>query len=534
MSTATPLRTTDVFIAGGGIAASTFARILVDAGLSVIIADAGGQHSLRAGENLKNFRNYQDDVDQFGGIVRGLLHPVSIPPAANYAFASNALNPKQDALFNLPGAVVGYAVGGMAIHWTCAIPRHVDGIERIPFITAADWDNLYTEAEQRLNLHRDVFQDSLRHKVIKRLLIKHGWPVENTPLAAERKNKTYVEFSGADTVLGRLAEPGQSGRLKILQGHSVRRLQYDHLKHHRITSAVVRDLQTGEEKTIAADVFVVAAGWLHTAQLLWASGIHVHDNSALGRYLTDHTFTACQVILNKELLSEIAAEASNELIPPDLGPFSMEIPLRDPPPHLHIPVSPERPWHSMIFREAFQFDPLSPTIDSRLIVDLKWFGMIAPVESNRVTFERDIVDRFGMPQPTFHFQLAEDDKARQQKMIIDMQNLAYLLGEYVPGSEPKRIPLGASTHTMGATRMGDSQDNGRTSVVDPHSKVWGTDNLYVGGNCVIPTHNASNPTLTTVALAIRASKHILGSSIEPPNEPRSSTNSRGDIGKECL
>lgn len=57
--------------------------------------------------------------------------------------------------------------------------------------------------------------------------------------------------------------------------------------------------------------------------------------------------------------------------------------------------------------------------------------------------------------------------------------------------------------------MGNRPDD---SVVDANSQVWGIDNLFLGGNGLIPRGSASNPTLTSVAMAIKSAEHIISSS----------------------
>lgn len=87
-------------------------------------------------------------------------------------------------------------------------------------------------------------------------------------------------------------------------------------------------------------------------------------------------------------------------------------------------------------------------MDSRLIVDLRWLGMVEARYENCVTFSEDPTntDLFGMPQPIFHYSLASDDTERLRLMVEDMSKCAGALGKYLPGREPKVLPPGIAHH----------------------------------------------------------------------------------------
>lgn len=499
---------TDVFVIGTGPAGATFARHLVPAGVRVTLVDAGAKFSARPGRNLKNFFAYQVYPNAFADLVNGLLHPLSQAPLPGTPAQAHE-NPRQSWDRNLDGACTAYAVGGQAIHWTGVIPRQHPTMERSPLFDTAEWDSLYTEAERALDKHDGLFDRSIRHAVVREATAAHyagrlepGREVGTLPMAVRPGSKPgLLEVAGTDTVLRDILDaPSPPPNFLILPEHVIHRLE---VRGGKVVSARGVDLTTQSEIEVRADHFVVACGTVLSAQLLWNSGLRPW---ASGRYLIEHPISFAQVVLSKSLQERVKHDPAFERLrdgaPPD---DPLRLPAHDLSPNVWIPVGEGRPWHVQLTKDVVHFSARAQETDDRMVVDFRWYGLIDPDPENRVWFEDDLLDPFGMPRPTVHYHLGPDQVAKLQAMQEDQRELAAAMGTYVPGAEPRLLPAGSCLHLQGATRMGDDP---ATSVVDRDSRVWGIDNLQIAGNSVIPGGNACNPTLTTVALATRAARSL--------------------------
>lgn len=68
-----------------------------------------------------------------------------------------------------------------------------------------------------------------------------------------------------------------------------------------------------------------------------------------------------------------------------------------------------------------------------------------------------------------------------------------------------------SNHWMGTAKMGtdDGREADGTAVVDPDTKVWGTDNIFVVDASIFPGQLTGNPSASIVIAAERAAERML-------------------------
>jgi choline dehydrogenase-like flavoprotein len=68
------------------------------------------------------------------------------------------------------------------------------------------------------------------------------------------------------------------------------------------------------------------------------------------------------------------------------------------------------------------------------------------------------------------------------------------------------VPVPGSNHECGGARMGT---DAASSVVDLYNRVWDAPNVLVCDAACFPSIPHQNPTLTTMALAVRAARKLV-------------------------
>ena len=518
------MSTPTIAIVGSGPIGAAYARVLLEENPAarVIMFEAGPQLSAVPGESVRNIADPAEKErarqlsqgPQAGALRESLGIPASVVVEGMFTARQGT------HLLDFGGAGSGHAptfpaaaastnVGGMGAHWTCATPAPGFS-EKISYIPDAEWDALIGAAENLLHVQSAAFADSAVGTAIRSLLdgefageLPDAFGPSTLPVAGDPQPDGTMRWAGADVVLGPLIDQASalSARFELRDLTLVRRIEHD---GPLVTGVTVEDLRTHETAFVAVDAVVVAADAFRSPQLLWASGIRP---AALGHYLTEHPVVISTVALDAEKMSGFATEAE---LDDELARRATN--AADPVAAVNrIPFSePNHPYSlQVMYAESppFPLDPSSPYADNRWGYVNMGYGMRKqPRYDDAVIFDDDEPDYRGFPNMTIEYELTDAENSEIAEGTDRLRRAGNALGAFI--AEPRLLPNGSSLHYQGTMRMGEADDG--TSVADPWSRVWGYDNLVVGGNALIPTATAMNPTLMSVAIAVRGARELAG------------------------
>jgi len=128
-------------------------------------------------------------------------------------------------------------------------------------------------------------------------------------------------------------------------------------------------------------------------------------------------------------------------------------------------------------------------------------GEDMPRESNRVTLNSKVKDKWGNPVPNVHYDDHPNDLAMREHAFTQGEKVYKAAGAI----KTFRTPPYPSTHNLGTSRMSEKPQDG---VVNKWGQSHDIANLFISDGSQFTTSAAENPTLTIVTLAIRQAEYI--------------------------
>jgi len=138
-------------------------------------------------------------------------------------------------------------------------------------------------------------------------------------------------------------------------------------------------------------------------------------------------------------------------------------------------------------------------------------GEMIPNEHSYCEIDPQVKDKWGIPVLRFHWQWSDHELRQAAHMQRTFGNIIEAMGGKVRGGvitdgAQAIAPGGFIIHEVGGAIMGSDP---KSSVTNHWSQTWDVPNLFITDGAVFASNADKNPTLTIMALAWRASDHIL-------------------------
>jgi len=134
------------------------------------------------------------------------------------------------------------------------------------------------------------------------------------------------------------------------------------------------------------------------------------------------------------------------------------------------------------------------------------FGEVLPVWDNRVTLDPVKKDAWGIPAARIDCSYGENEHRMARDASARLKELAEAAGFQVEKVYEKIAPPGSSAHEIGTARMGKDPES---SVLNQYNQSWDVRNLFVTDGACFTSSGSQNPTLTMMAITVRACSYIV-------------------------
>jgi len=342
-----------------------------------------------------------------------------------------------------------------------------------------------------------------------------GSPIASPPLSGgERHFKRAVESRWPERTVEKthtaLAPPDatlqaamRTGRLSLFADSVARRIAMDG-DGSRATGVAYVERISGEERVVEAPVVFLCASTIESTRLMLNSADEQHpdgvgnSSGTLGRYLMDHTFS-----IGFDGVAQPPPRAE-----PDPLSFGCFIPsFRN--------VEEQDSDFVRGYGVALQIRPRSKGPLRRLRNRgrraggpfwMRALGEVLPDRDNRVTVDPAKVDAWGIPVASIDCGYGENERRMARDQLEALSEIVERAGMQPRTTHSELGPPGISIHEVGTARMGDDPE---TSVLDRFNRSWDVENLFVTDGSCFTSSGYQNPTLTMMALTVRACEHHL-------------------------
>ena len=290
----------------------------------------------------------------------------------------------------------------------------------------------------------------------------------------------------------------------------------------------------GGRHDITADIVIVAGSAIETARLALLSELPDRSKQ-LGRNLMFHYFTVGGAMFTEDLHAWMGPSTTytiDDFVGPEMNAVAQAAglpylkggicevggtigapPLSEAGLYSSAPNSWGAPLKELMRVGAFR----------KYVTGMSMVGEDLPQLANVVDLDPKIKDVYGFPVARVTYtahrhEVVASEYYGPRLAAVAMASPGAVAGAWVPaatladitgGNASALAGISSTAHIMGTARMGDDP---ATSVVDPFGRFHALDNLYFTDGSVFVSAGGFNPTLTIMALSLRAARSIAGKS----------------------